>query len=338
MKKLFALLFCLVCFTYLQAGPWIIGLHQVNDFLLQLEQGTGDEVPVMTHNSDFPDELDADIEQSGDKPSNNYERFCIGLAVDGDRTWNKVRDAQEEGLFSLTDGKVELHSDRFLNGDGNPDPLNNHFAVKSIEVVNRGFKQKDGTMISFNQLLQPEEITYIDYAGLNLKEGDIREYFSRRYLGWLEKIDLSGNDLHSIEIDGRETMPLKTLNLSNNPNLTYLDIYQCAQLELVDIRNTGLDENGIQGVIDAVHEFSPAAEILHGSSSIKTFNASDIVVYMNNNNITVSNKASNDKVYVYNLLGKLMLESSDSSIDASRLTSGIYMVKVNNQVTKIVKK
>ena len=332
MKKLFALLFCMVCFTYLQAGPWIIGLYPVNDFLTQVEQGTGDEVPVLSVNRDFPDELDADIEQSGDKPTNNYERFCIGIAVDGNDSWPKVRDAQEEGLFSLTDGKVEIRSEVFESTEDKQ--IDNHFGIKTIEIFNRGFKQKEGTMISFAQLYRPDEITYVP-EGIK----DIREYFSRYALDFLEKIDLSGNDLHTIEIIGRETMPIKVINLSNNPNLTTLYIYECNQLELVDIRNTGLDDNGIQDVIDGVLEFSPNAEILYGSStSINTLNASDIVVYINNNNITVSNKASKDKVYVYNLLGKLMLESFDSNIDASRLTSGIYMVKVNNQVSKIVKK
>ena len=335
MKKLFALLFCLVCFTYLQAGPWIIGLNHVNEFLLQLEQGTGDEVPVMTFNSDFPDELDTDIEQSEGKPANNYERFCIGLAQDGDNVWVKTEDAQEEGLFSLTDGKVEIRSDKFPADD----QIANHFGLKTIEIANRGFKQIDGTVVNFTQPLRPDEITFVDWSALNISEGDYREFYSRYDLSWLEMINLSGNDLNNIEIDGRETMPIKVINLSNNPNLTDLYITGCTQLEVVDIRDTGLSADDIQDIIDEVHAYSPDAEILHGGgSSIKTSNASDLVVYMNNNTITVSNKASNDKVYVYNILGKLMLESSDSSIDASRLTSGIYMVKVNNQVSKVIKK
>ena len=316
MKKFTILCLFMVCgFTFMQAGPWIVGLNHVEDFLVKVEQGNFDgapEVPVLSRNENSGN-LDTDCEAANDAA---YNIEFVGIEV---------------GMWTTTAEGINFESIEFN------DPFDNHKGLKSIEIINRGFVQKEGTMISFHQLARPDEITNWP---LGNEPSEKREHFNQYLADWLEKIDLSGNDLREIEIDGRETMPLKVLNLSNNPNLTYLDIYQCSQLELVDIRNTSLSDDIIQKIIDDVLEFSPNAQILYGNddSSIKTSNASNIVVYMNNSNITVSNKASNDKVYVYNLLGKLMLESLDSTIDVSKLNSGIYMVKVNDQVSKVVKK
>ncbi|OJV35974.1 MAG: hypothetical protein BGO29_00210 [Bacteroidales bacterium 36-12] len=102
-------------------------------------------------------------------------------------------------------------------------------AFVSINFSDKGYKQKVGTVISF---IQPS-VSEDDYP----EDFDWEGYCDRRDIRWLESIDFSGNDFHTVLVDGGpyQAMILKSLNLSNNPNLNSLVIENCPDLEDVNV-------------------------------------------------------------------------------------------------------
>ena len=391
MKKVISLLFCLACScAYLHAeGPWLIGMNQIDDFLANVEQGSSetDTIPVFGKNQGG--NLDTDVGAGNDLL---YNIDHVGI---------------EKGFYRLTPEKIQYESDVF----GSEGPFGSHHGIKTIEIVNKGYRQKEGTMISFVQLYRPIEVINWPDCGMDTPEKNKKEYFNRYLLQWLEKIDLSGNDLHFVEINGRGTMPLTEISLKGNPNLIQLDIRNCLSLQTVDITECNLllgtvadivemadgatvlyskqgemsmpyDDvdltdivvaNGEDGIViswqqapqssnGSVYAFSEAevgqtvtASITNtyfpeisitydikllpaGSSDISAANVNPVTVYMQNNSIYIKDKASDAQVLVYDLFGNLLLESYRSVLNASALNNGIYLVKVNDQVTKILKR
>lgn len=65
-----------------------------------------------------------------------------------------------------------------------------------------------------------------------------------------------------------------------------------------------------------------------------------LIIYPNpiKDKFTIINKKDGDLVYIYNHLGILLKTTNENYIDISAFASGIYLLKVNNVTTKILKK
>ena len=106
----------------------------------------------------------------------------------------------------------------------------------SINFTNKGYKQKEGASISF---IQPS-LNSSDYSEVPEGYTSMVQYWDRNDLSWLEILNFSGNDFHTIKIDGNNIMPLKTVNISNNPNLKSFSIINCSALQSLDITGCNL--------------------------------------------------------------------------------------------------
>ena len=304
----------LVCFialgcSFAYAGPYVVGVNQINDLLFKIEKGTGDEPPTR-------------------------------LATTDEGPW---RNLEEYGI-SITPNEEYFHPP-YLDNDYD------YAGFVAIDFADKGYKQKEGTVIS---LVQPSLYAW-DYSVIpdELKNpwendwtsteqvGSLEDYFDRTDISYLELIDFSGNDFHSIEIDGGPygELSLTTLNLSNNPNLSSLTVENCEQLELLDIRGTALSATDIEAIKESVWDASPDAVILADElNAIDVVTAPVPAVYIQGNTVYIKGKASGEIVTVYDLFGRILITSADSIIDLTSFGSGVYLVKVNNQVAKVLNK
>ena len=87
----------------------------------------------------------------------------------------------------------------------------------------------------------------------------------------------------------------------------------------------------------------PTTKVAHlpgSTTGIVLASADDLSVYptVTTGRITIINKSDASKVSIYDLSGKLVMSSLDSEINISSLNAGIYLLNVDGQVVKIVKK
>ena len=82
------------------------------------------------------------------------------------------------------------------------------------------------------------------------------------------------------------------------------------------------------------------AHLPERTSTGRTMSSSEkLSVYptLTKDKITITNKADNAKVSIYDQVGKLVMTSFDSEISIATLNSGIYLLNVQGTVVKIVK-
>jgi len=284
------------------AGTWVIGVNQVDRFLKAIEKGTGDEPPTV------PMKVDP---------------------VTGENTINTDYDVWKDfpGITFTSETIVPTYLADQADAD------HHWYGIKEINYANKGYKQKEDVAIEF---VQPSTVEW-DYSGVPEGYSSLSNYFDRNDLSWLENIDLSGNDLTNILIDGGpyNAMPLKTVNLSNNPNLTTLSIVNCTNLEEVNLLGTGLTPEAFEIVKEGILESSPSANILYASNEVKSIKIDDPVIVVQGGNIVIKNKKVNDQVIIFDLSGRKIIETSNDVINANSIGKGVYMVKINNFVKKI---
>lgn len=75
------------------------------------------------------------------------------------------------------------------------------------------------------------------------------------------------------------------------------------------------------------------------STGITMSSSEKLSVYptLTKDKISITNKADNAKVSIYDQVGKLVMTSFDSEISIATLNSGIYLLNVQGTVVKIVK-
>lgn len=302
MRKIFALLFCMILgSSVMYAGTWVVGVNQVDRFLKAVELGTGNVPPT------------------------------VPLKTDG--TINTDYGGIWDVFPGITCTPQEITGTTYLEHSN----TNNHWrGFLSINYANKGYKQKAGTEIKF---VQPSTQTS-DYAGVPEGYSNLGNYFDRNDLSWLQTINLSGNDLNNIVIDGGpyKTMPLKNIDLSNNPNLTSVSIVNCTGLLEVNLTGTGLTPQAFETVKAGVLASSPNANVYMTTTvtGIGAVTKADLpVVKVIGNKIRIENKKANDVVNIFNVSGQKQLETTEESIDASSFGKGLFIVRINNFVTKI---
>jgi len=300
MKKI-VFLSCFVALGYAlsYAGDYVNGVNQIAQLLDKIEQGTGEAPPVTPINND-------------------------GGTDSGKAAWTSN---SMTGLFSL----VFVTPPYLDNG------TYTYWAYDSINFANQGYKQIEETVIS---LVQPDMFDF-DYGSVPDGYDDLSSFWDRNDLSSLEFIDFSGNDFTNLEIDGGPygEMPLKTLNLSNNPNLTSLSIIHCEHLELLDITGTSLSAAAIDQIKADVLELSPDCVIkADAPNAIPVINVATPAVYTQGDMLYIKDKAPGVIVTVFDLSGKTLITSADNAINLGSFGNGVYLVKVNGKVTKVLKK
>lgn len=301
MKKNFILFFLMIFgSTAMYAGTWVIGTNQVDRFLNAIEQGTG-EVPPTT-------------------PMN-----AAGTSINTDYA----------GVWDILPGITCTPAD--VLGVTYQDYSNsgNHWrGIMSINYANKGYNQKAGAEIKF---VQPSTVDF-DYSSVPDGYTDLKNYYDRNDLSWLDTLNLSGNNFRSIVIDGGpyNAMPLSIVNLSNNPNLTSISIVNCTGLLEVNLSGTGLTQAAFDILKADILASSPNANIINISTGVSTISGIELPkVIVQKNNILIENKKANDLVKIYNESGQKLLETTDESINTSTFGKGVYIVRVNSFVTKI---
>lgn len=299
MRKIFILFFSMIFgSSVMYAGTWVVGVNQVDRFLNAIEQGTGDVPPTTPLKADG------------------------SINTDYGGIWDVFP--------GVTCTAQEITGTTYLEHTN----TDNHWrAFYSINYANKGYKQKAGTEIKF---VQPSTVDF-DYSGVPAGYADLKTYWDRNDLSWLELIDLSGNDLNNIVIDGGpyNAMPLKNINLSNNPNLSSVSIVNCTGLVEVNLSGTGLTQAAFAIVSADILASSPTANIIFSTSAVSELNADMPKVIVKGNNIRIENKKVNDVVSVFNVSGQKLFETTEESINASSIGKGLYVVRINSFVTKI---
>ena len=98
-------------------------------------------------------------------------------------------------------------------------------------------------------------------------------------------------------------------------------------LDEVRIYNRALDEDEITDLYEFVPEVTSAPSVKYNSAAGFYPNpATDMVMF-----------AKTSNVRLYNIAGQLVLEAlSANSVDVSALSNGLYLIEVNNQVSKLI--
>jgi hypothetical protein len=303
MKKIFIFFMALMVCSVTYAGNYVLGVNQIDRFLKAIEKGTGDDVPTL------PMTTDAGTGQ-------------LTINTDYDE-WKNL-----PGLSFTAESFVPTYYAGTSADNGSK-----WYGITGINYANKGYNQIAGTQIQFVQI----STVSFDYSATPEGYSSLENYCDRNDLSWLETIDLSGNNLNDIVIDGGpyNTMPLKTVNLSNNPNLTSLSIVRCTQLETVDLTGTAITPEAFEKIEADILASSPSANIIYTPNAVKTIEANNPIVTVQGKNIVIKNKNINDLVFIFDVSGRKMIETSDNLINASSLGKGVFIVKINNFVRKI---
>ncbi|MFV0469637.1 MAG: glycosyl hydrolase family 28 protein [Dysgonomonas sp.] len=76
------------------------------------------------------------------------------------------------------------------------------------------------------------------------------------------------------------------------------------------------------------------------NSSILADNISGILIYPNptSGKLFIDGKADNTKAYVFDYLGRLLYETQNTELDITSYANGVYLIKVQDRIVKIIKK
>jgi len=164
---------------------------------------------------------------------------------------------------------------------------NNHWrGFYAVNFANKGYRQKDGTVI---QLIQPS-LSAADYTEIPTGFSSLSDYWDRNDLSWLEIIDFSGNDLKNITIDGHNIMPLKTFSVADNAHLESLTIKDCPSLSNVNITGCNLTFTAISNLRNSMNLSNSATFLYENQGKISSyFDAVDLseLIVKNGNGTSV---------------------------------------------------
>lgn len=85
---------------------------------------------------------------------------------------------------------------------------------------------------------------------------------------------------------------------------------------------------------------TPEHLYVEGATNVAQERKSTLSIYpsVTEGKIFISNKASASIVNIYDLTGSIMMQSEMSILDISSLPNGVYLVKVENEIAKVIKK
>lgn len=85
---------------------------------------------------------------------------------------------------------------------------------------------------------------------------------------------------------------------------------------------------------------TPEHLYIEGATNVITEKESSLLIYpsVTEGKIIIVNKAPTSIVAIYDLTGSIMLQSDMSVLDISSFPNGVYLVKIENEIAKIIKK
>ena len=164
---------------------------------------------------------------------------------------------------------------------------------------------------------------------------DVSANSALRYLvcnnNLLTNLDVSANtDLRELDCQNNS---LTSLNVANGNNTSVYDFFSA--------HNTGLNCISVDDVaysdanwtnIDPASSFSTNCSL-----SVATLETDRIAIYPNpvSRTLKIQLKGALEKIEVYSILGTKVLESKNSSVNVSNLSSGMYVLKAYAQDGKV---
>ncbi len=161
------------------------------------------------------------------------------------------------------------------------------------------------------------------YVANNLIESiDAREIYS------LIKLDVSNNSLSTLFLDNGSNTSLTDLNTIGNANLG------CIQVDNVDYAN-----NAAGWLKDSFTIYSTNCQ---AALSIDELLAKSLKLYPNpvkdKFKVELSNQFTLEKIELYNLIGKKIIQTGEEQVNLSHLPSGIYMAVIKTNKGSMTKK
>ena len=137
----------------------------------------------------------------------------------------------------------------------------------------------------------------------------------------LTSLECYSNSLTSLNIANGVNSSFTTFDAQNNPNLT------CIQVDDVAYSTTNWTN------IDVASSFSTNCAAL----SLNDYELQNISIYPNpvRNTLNIQLEERLEKVEVYSILGRKVLRSNTTEINVSRLSLGVYLLKIYTQDGKI---
>lgn len=92
--------------------------------------------------------------------------------------------------------------------------------------------------------------------------------------------------------------------------------------------------------VDQQPKVTPEHLYIEGITNVITEKESSLLIYprVTKGKITITNKASASMVTVYDLTGSIMLQTDKSVLDISSFSNGVYLVEIENEIVKIIKR
>ena len=213
--------------------------------------------------------------------------------------------------------KLDFHNNSLTNLD-----LSANIALSNLRCTNN---QLGGLDLSSNAALE-----YLTIYGNSLTSLDLSNNVALIdvycYSNSLTSLDVSNNpnlvalrcmdnDLTSLNVANGNNANMWAFNTTSNPNLT------CIEVDNVTYSDTNWSASK-----DVTASFSTNCAAL----GVNDYELKNIALYPNpvNNTLNIQIEDTLEKVEVYSILGKKVLEANTSSVNASNLSSGVYMLKV----------
>ncbi|QSS97330.1 T9SS type A sorting domain-containing protein [Psychroflexus sp. ALD_RP9] len=200
-------------------------------------------------------------------------------------------------------------------------PLDDYVPTNAIESITSLFLENK-SIVDMTGIEDFIGLNLIDLTGNFIEELDLSQNIN------LERIDLYNNNLNSLNIKNGNLYNILSFNAQLNPNLSCIDV------DDVSYANSNLQ------FIDSQTQFSNNCE------SLSITSASNMVFsfYPNpvKNQLHIKMlRPLNFSIQIYNTSGQILFSDTSNStnltINTSHLVSGIYLIKVNNSVKKLVK-
>jgi hypothetical protein len=251
MRKIFFLVLFVSCAFLAQAGaPYYVGLNQLRGLFDAIEEPILDksDPPAPVTNLFMPNADDGNGIEDG-----------AYLSTENDNGWGKIGGLTWTESVKIAD---------FTEDDGAPSGTD-YYAIKSLDwsPAIYSYTQKSDVNIV---LEQPAYEIYEEAAalttpaeGLTLQNTrkTFRSFLQRRELRFLTSLNLAGNQFRNITINGNDLMELESIDLSNNPTLTYLELKNLPMLATLDITGSPSVILVVENCPDLVVTGTPATGI-----------------------------------------------------------------------------
>jgi Leucine-rich repeat (LRR) protein len=147
-------------------------------------------------------------------------------------------------------------------------------------------------------------------------------------LRFLESLNLAGNQFRSISINGNDLMELSSIDLSNNPTLTFLELKNLPVLATLDVTGCPNVALNVENCPDVVITGAP--------TRIVQTPVSNISVWADQGQVFIKG-AQNETASVYTIDGRLAKQQKVADGTAGiALDNNLYIVRLSNGTVRKV--